>query len=389
MEGFNMAKWYYYQNSQKIGPVSSTLLKQLAKEGIITPQTLVETESGKQGYASDVKNLWVHQEPPVISRLPSQMHSSINDKDRVLREHEEPPAIPHIPSQSENLYTNEVQKDAGVQLKAPYAYLWIIVLGILVIVVSFLILFNSFKENKKDIAYTIPTTQQEIVPIPQKTVKITPPCIFDRSWEKLPKNFMTYDAQDLYEGLADAIPGQDDFETENEYQERVERTLNGNIYKDITLATDVACIIELDEENEKELFSYNADTNKARFSSIMVGIDGIKVCKISDDELFTSRTENFIITSPSKKLKYDWKGFTISMPIDEARKAKMNTACLVVFNLSTRNELSTRFIGFQESNHMVFTFIDKYIFAKNIEIWFYNKKTRRVYFKYSFDETLD
>ena len=49
--------WYYYSKGQKHGPVSGGQLKGLAKNGKITPETVIETESGKIAQAGKVKGL--------------------------------------------------------------------------------------------------------------------------------------------------------------------------------------------------------------------------------------------------------------------------------------------------------------------------------------------
>ena len=53
-----MTKWYYYnKKGEKQGPVSGGQLKGLAKQGLITPETMVENEEGKSALAGAVKGL--------------------------------------------------------------------------------------------------------------------------------------------------------------------------------------------------------------------------------------------------------------------------------------------------------------------------------------------
>jgi len=53
-----MSTWFYYDNKgQKLGPVSGGQLKGLAKAGMITPETVIETEEGKKAAAGKVKGL--------------------------------------------------------------------------------------------------------------------------------------------------------------------------------------------------------------------------------------------------------------------------------------------------------------------------------------------
>ena len=53
-----MSTWYYYdENGQRLGPITGGQLKWLAKNGKITPGTVVETENGKTAVARKVKGL--------------------------------------------------------------------------------------------------------------------------------------------------------------------------------------------------------------------------------------------------------------------------------------------------------------------------------------------
>ena len=60
-----MAKWFYYdENNTKI-ETDGIGLKRLALAGVITPDTVVETESGTQSTAGNVKGL-EFEPPPFI-----------------------------------------------------------------------------------------------------------------------------------------------------------------------------------------------------------------------------------------------------------------------------------------------------------------------------------
>jgi len=53
-----MANWHYYNESkEKIGPITGTELKQLVRQGTITPETFVEDPTGRTGLAKDVNGL--------------------------------------------------------------------------------------------------------------------------------------------------------------------------------------------------------------------------------------------------------------------------------------------------------------------------------------------
>lgn len=68
-----MANWYYYNNGQKTGPVSASQLKQMALDGLIHPNTIIETESGQRAAASSVSGLsFGKEEATVPTSSPSQ-----------------------------------------------------------------------------------------------------------------------------------------------------------------------------------------------------------------------------------------------------------------------------------------------------------------------------
>lgn len=53
-----MAKWFYFDKSgSKIGPVESEGMRKLAESGLITPETVIETESGRQSTAGKIQGL--------------------------------------------------------------------------------------------------------------------------------------------------------------------------------------------------------------------------------------------------------------------------------------------------------------------------------------------
>ena len=53
-----MAKWHYYNDSgERIGPIRGRQLIQFAKQGIITPETFIENESGQVAPAKNAKGL--------------------------------------------------------------------------------------------------------------------------------------------------------------------------------------------------------------------------------------------------------------------------------------------------------------------------------------------
>jgi len=87
-----MSTWFYYDNNgQKQGPVSGGQLKGLAKAGVITPETMIETEDGKTATAGQVKGLTfvepVQVTPKPLSAPPSPAKQT-----------------PTVPSQSEDFW---------------------------------------------------------------------------------------------------------------------------------------------------------------------------------------------------------------------------------------------------------------------------------------------
>ena len=73
-----MANLYYYDsNGQKRGPVSFEQLKQLALQGVVSPETKLETEEGKTGQAKNVKDLTF---PETAIQEPIQPESATTDQ---------------------------------------------------------------------------------------------------------------------------------------------------------------------------------------------------------------------------------------------------------------------------------------------------------------------
>ncbi|MCL2744385.1 MAG: DUF4339 domain-containing protein, partial [Planctomycetaceae bacterium] len=52
-----MANFFFYEDRRKVGPVSASQVKRLAATGCIKPDTIVESEDGKQSSASKLKGL--------------------------------------------------------------------------------------------------------------------------------------------------------------------------------------------------------------------------------------------------------------------------------------------------------------------------------------------
>ena len=52
-----MSDWYYYKNNEKIGPISTSEIKTLAKNGFITQETVIENVNGRSAVTGKVKGL--------------------------------------------------------------------------------------------------------------------------------------------------------------------------------------------------------------------------------------------------------------------------------------------------------------------------------------------
>jgi hypothetical protein len=60
-----MANWYYYdENGQKQGPITSPQLQALAVNGVITPSSRIATEDGREGAAGSIPGLKFPPPPP-------------------------------------------------------------------------------------------------------------------------------------------------------------------------------------------------------------------------------------------------------------------------------------------------------------------------------------
>ena len=93
------AKWYYYKDGEKIN-VTSRQLKELAKEGLITQDTIVEDKTGRSIQAKRVKGLKFAETPPIDEEsiefsdeesIAFPFEESLYDLTSLLSE----PAVPH------------------------------------------------------------------------------------------------------------------------------------------------------------------------------------------------------------------------------------------------------------------------------------------------------
>ena len=73
-----MAKWHYHNESdEKVGPIRGRDLKQLAQQGIITPQTRVEDKQGRTALARNVTDLPLYEAAPPKPLPPNPVPQSV------------------------------------------------------------------------------------------------------------------------------------------------------------------------------------------------------------------------------------------------------------------------------------------------------------------------
>ena len=83
-----MAKWFYYNESGEKIEVTGGQLKGLAKAGMITPETVIETEDGKTARAGKVKGLTFAETAPVEtppSVEPTDAQNRVSNKTEVAK----------------------------------------------------------------------------------------------------------------------------------------------------------------------------------------------------------------------------------------------------------------------------------------------------------------
>ena len=63
-----MDNWYYYNVSgEKIGPIPSTVLKELARQGLVTKETRIENSNGRSALAKSVASLFGAKEESALT----------------------------------------------------------------------------------------------------------------------------------------------------------------------------------------------------------------------------------------------------------------------------------------------------------------------------------
>jgi len=74
-----MANWYYYnKNDEKVGPISATALKELARQGLITKETKLENSNGRSAVAGQVNGLVFPTQPVSVTLPPPVPQVSAN-----------------------------------------------------------------------------------------------------------------------------------------------------------------------------------------------------------------------------------------------------------------------------------------------------------------------
>ena len=99
-----MANWYYFKDNKKIGPISSTDLKKLVESGVITRETVIES-NGKQAPAEKVQGL----------KFPENHVLPIEEFEKEFSEQPATPIVPEIvpsasfPTSNLGFQTNQPQ----------------------------------------------------------------------------------------------------------------------------------------------------------------------------------------------------------------------------------------------------------------------------------------
>ena len=98
-----MSTWYYYdKNGFKQGPMTSGQLKGLAMQGVITPETKVETETGKSASAKQVKGLTFAEPAPPKPAPPPLVEPDSMNWDDLLATESQVPSRPPSPLPARN-----------------------------------------------------------------------------------------------------------------------------------------------------------------------------------------------------------------------------------------------------------------------------------------------
>jgi uncharacterized Zn finger protein (UPF0148 family) len=112
-----MSNWYYYDEKGEKIEVTGGQLKGLAKEGLITPETLVETSDGKTGRAGKVQGLTFPEAPSTDV----DSHSAVEPASPARSEPvaSSPPAVP-VAVNSASVYAKDFRcNGCGTPLKIP------------------------------------------------------------------------------------------------------------------------------------------------------------------------------------------------------------------------------------------------------------------------------
>ena len=88
-----MPNWYYYDENREKILVTGKQLKELAKNGTITPETFVETHDGKTGLAKHVTGLTFPEPPPIEDEF-AQYNRAIEELEQMQSTYKLPPSSP-------------------------------------------------------------------------------------------------------------------------------------------------------------------------------------------------------------------------------------------------------------------------------------------------------
>jgi len=141
-----MPNWFYTDDfGFQQGPVSDAQLKKLATQGMISPDTLLETDAGKKGKAGQIKGLFPAAPDPLASS--TEPPPLFNDTEMAAMQVERVSSSPQQPLQTggeESFWMKFYRKHTA---NGKYAWQMIVILVILPIVFLFFFLTTASLEG--------------------------------------------------------------------------------------------------------------------------------------------------------------------------------------------------------------------------------------------------
>lgn len=196
---------------------------------------------------------------------------------------------------------------------------------------------------------------------------------FDDTVEVLPPGFQGCDFEKLYEALATLRIRKDEYETTQEFENRVEELKKNEqlelFFGTITPTSRVAVNVERYYEQ-----GYDADSRTLffQFFSLVGQSNGLNVHDL--DEL--GRTYSYGVVSDSEVERE----YRLNLSPERARELRNRIKILMVFTIDFRKE---RYLSNYVATEEFVTSISQYrgVYGKDVEVWFYDEKTGEVVLK--------